>query len=43
MNLLGTLSFALALALTVCGSLFAQDTPLDRTVLPIPEPKSQRT
>ena len=39
MNLLRAVSLALTLALTfLCHSLFAQNIPLDRTVLPIPEP-----
>ena len=40
MNLLRGASLVLALALTVlCGSLSAQNTPHDRTVLPVSEPQ----
>ena len=40
MNLLRGVSLVLALALTVlCGSLSAQNTPHDRTVLPVSEPQ----
>ncbi len=38
MRLLRIVSLVMTIALIFCASLFAQNAPLDRTVLPIPEP-----